>query len=234
MKIPLETRIPSGGLLALAGSGEYLPDMEPVDRLLLEHLEEPARVVCLPTGAGTEGDERLRYWMNLGQDYFNRLGVESVESLPVFNRADAENPELAKKVQEANFVYISGGKPYYLMDCFKDTPMAHAILGVLNHNGVVAGCSAGAMIFGDRIPNRSIVGETRQGFGLLPNSFIVPHFDEMPFIAKFVIPGLTGNLTLVGIEGNTALICSQETCFVAGSGGVTIQNGSDKKRYLAK
>jgi cyanophycinase len=233
MNLPLKTKIPSGGLLALAGSGEYLPGMEAVDRLLLGYLKEPARVVCLPTGAGTEGEERLRYWMNLGQDYFNRLGVESVESLPVYNRADAENSDFVTKVKEANFVYISGGKPYYLMDCFKDTPILSALMDVLGKNGVIAGCSAGAMIFGERIPNRSIVGETRQGFGLLPESFIIPHFDEIPFIAKFVFPGLTGNLTLVGIEGNTALVCSDETCFVAGTGGVTIQHGSEKKRYTA-
>lgn len=234
MKIPVEAKVPSGGLLALAGSGEYLLGMEPVDRFLLRHLKDPARVVCLPTGAGTEGEERLRYWMNLGEEYFNHLGVDRVESLPVYTRDDAENPELVKKIQEANFVYISGGKPYYLMDCYKGTPMADAILGVMGRNGVVAGCSAGAMIFGDRIPNRAIIGETRQGLGLLPDCFIVPHYDEIPFIAKFVFPGLKGNLTLVGIEGNTALVCSSETCFVAGSGGVTIQHGTVKERYLAE
>jgi cyanophycinase len=233
MRIPVEAKVPSGGLLSLAGSGEYLPGMESVDRLLLAHLNEPARVVCLPTGAGTEGEGRLRYWMNMGEDYFNRLGVECVESLPVYTRKDAENPDLVSKVRAANFVYLSGGKPYYLMDCLNDTPMADALFNVMGRNGVVAGCSAGAMIFGDRIPNRAIVGETRQGFGLLPDCFIVPHYDELPFIAKFVFPGLRGNLTLVGIDGNTALVCSSETCFVAGSGGVTIQNGSDKKRYQA-
>ena len=34
-------------MLALVGSGEYLPPMEPVDRFLLSRLEDPLRVVCL-------------------------------------------------------------------------------------------------------------------------------------------------------------------------------------------
>jgi cyanophycinase-like exopeptidase len=89
------------------------------------------------------------------------------------------------------------------------------------------------MIFGERIPNRALIGEMRHGFGLLPQTFIVPHFDEIPFMAKLAIPGLTGELMMVGIEGDTALICTKERSFVAGSGGVTIQEAKEKKRFLA-
>jgi len=43
------------GLIALVGSGEYLPVMDDVDRFLLVNSGaqgRPARVVCLPTAAG--------------------------------------------------------------------------------------------------------------------------------------------------------------------------------------
>ncbi len=63
-------------MLALVGSGEYLPAMEPVDRYLIELLQPPVRVVCIPTAAGTEGEDRLRYWLDLGAAHFNHLGVE--------------------------------------------------------------------------------------------------------------------------------------------------------------
>jgi cyanophycinase len=234
MKMNLITKVPSGGLLALAGSGEYLAGMQTVDKLLLAHLKEPANVVCLPTGAGTEGEARLRYWMDLGEEYFRQLGVQRVDSLPVFDRTGAEDIQNVGKVEQANFVYISGGKPHYLMECFQDTPLVEAILGVLKRGGVVAGCSAGAMIFGERIPNRNLLGETRSGFALLPGCFIIPHFDEIPFVARFAIPGLTGKLQMVGIEGNTSLVCSAEGCFVAGTGGVTIQTGNEKRRFMAE
>jgi hypothetical protein len=55
-------------MLALVGSGEYLPPIEPVDRQLINRLPAPVRVVCLPTAVGTEGDERIDYWSRLGVD----------------------------------------------------------------------------------------------------------------------------------------------------------------------
>ncbi|HMN63295.1 MAG TPA: hypothetical protein PJ988_23205, partial [Anaerolinea sp.] len=78
--------IPGAGILALTGSGEYLPGMDEGDRFLLAQLGEPARVVCLPTGAGTEGPARVRYWMDLGVEHFRGLGVEQAEALEVIDR----------------------------------------------------------------------------------------------------------------------------------------------------
>jgi cyanophycinase len=233
MNIPLKNKFPYSGILALAGSGEYLPAMEPVDRTLLLHLNKPARVVCLPTAAGSEGQDRLSYWMNLGETHFQQLGVTSVESLPVFTREDAENPGLIQKVENANFVYLSGGKPDYLLDCLVGTGMLEAILRKLETGGIVAGCSAGAMIFGERIPNRGFIGGTRPALNLLPGCFIVPHFDEVPFMLRFAVPHLMGSLKLVGIEANTILCCTQNLFSVVGSGGVTFSPGTQAIRYQA-
>ena len=102
-------------MLALVGSGEYLPVMEPVDRKLLSRLQKTPRVVCLPTAAGQEDPERIDYWSRLGVDHFTRLKVE-VESLPVIDRASANDEGFAKAVAGANLVYLSGGKPNYLYD----------------------------------------------------------------------------------------------------------------------
>lgn len=234
MSVPLEARFAYPGCLALAGSGEYLPAMEIVDRTLLSLLAAPANVVCLPTAAGTEGQNRLDYWMTLGESHFKRLGVNHVESLPVFSRKDAENPDLIKKVRDANFVYISGGKPYYLLECFSGTGIVDALKDVLLKKGVVAGCSAGAMIFGERIPNRQFLGGTIPALGWLPGCFVVPHFDEIPFALRFAVPHLVGNLHLVGIEANTVLCCTQQGYSVIGSGGVTYLNGSTRTRFQAE
>ncbi len=233
MKIPLDIEFPFQGTLALAGSGEYLPSMRPVDEFLLAQLPEPARVVCLPTAAGTEGEERLLYWKNLGETHFKDLGVESIKSLPVFSRAEASDPVLVQKVREANFVYLSGGKPAYLLECLKGTAMLEAILDTLKEGGIVAGCSAGAMIFGERIPNRLFVGGTLPALGILPDCFIVPHFDEIPFVVRFAGQHLVGDLTLIGVEANTVLCGTRSGFFVVGSGGVTLLQGSRRTRFEA-
>ncbi len=233
MTVPVGIPFPYKGTLALAGSGEYLPGMSPVDLALLSRLPCPARVICLPTAAGTEGDERLRYWMEMGETHFKSLGVTEVESLRVTTRSDAQDPGKARRVQEANFIYLSGGKPYYLLECLSGTPVMEAIQENLRTGGVVAGCSAGAMIFGERIPNRSFIGGSQPALGLVPGHFIIPHFDEVPFVLRFAVPHLAGKLTLLGIEANTVLVCSNDTFEVLGAGAVALGRGNELTRYSA-
>lgn len=230
MNVPIAIDIPGNGFLSLAGGGEYLPPIQTVDKWLLGRLTAPARVVCLATAAGTEGQDRIEYWDNLAIQHFSALGV-SVEALPVWCRSDAENPRLAERVRNANFVYLSGGKPHYLHQSIVQTPVYEAILSVLEKGGVVAGCSAGAMIFGDRIASSPLNWNLREGFGLLPNHFIIPHYDEIPKFIKSGLPYVNRSLSLLGIESNTALVCSTEGCRVVGKGCVFVSTVLKTTRY---
>ena len=75
------------GLIALLGSGEYLPVMDDVDRHLLANCGASGRkprVVCLPTAAGREGDASVSRWSNMGIDHFTRLGAD-VQAVPVID-----------------------------------------------------------------------------------------------------------------------------------------------------
>ena len=216
-------------MLALVGSGEYLPPMEPVDRYLLDQVRGSPRVVCLPTAAGTEGVERIRYWTELGEVHFKKLGAE-VDALPVIDRRSANIKEYAEHIRSANFVYLSGGKPEYLYRTLDGSLVWQAIIEVLSKGGVVAGCSAGAMIMGEHLPG---FPGLKPAFGLLKGVVIMPHFDEIP---GFVVNGLgvlvRGGQTLVGIEGNTALVGSDTLYQVVGSGGVVVWYKKQRNRYV--
>lgn len=218
------------GTLALVGSGEYLPPMEPVDRLLLSHLPEGPRVVCLPTAAGNEGPRSLGYWARLGIEHFTRLGAQ-VEAVGVIDRASAEDETLATRIRAANFVYLSGGKPGYLYKTLNGTRAWAAIESVLNRGGVVAGCSAGAMVFGERFPNFPLPWPWQAALNYLPGAVIIPHFDEINAGFVNLIKSLLGKSTLIGIEGNTALVRQNGHYTVAGSGGVLVWK-TRKNRYL--
>jgi cyanophycinase len=207
--------------------------MEPVDRFLVSCLRGPADVVCLPTAAGTEGPERIAYWSNLGTGHFTRLGAARVDALPLIDRPSAQNPSFADRIRSANFVYLSGGKPDYLYNTLADTPAWQAIVSVLDHGGVVAGCSAGAMIFGARTATGFFSG-TQKAFGFLSDAFVLPHFDEIPGWIARLVPALAKDLTLVGVEGYTALVCTANGVRVEGSGGVTIGRGGRRTRYTSK
>ncbi len=215
-------------MLALVGSGEYLPPMKEVDRYLLDLLPDQPRLVCLATAAGQEGEQRLSYWNNLGVSYFSELGAEAT-ALPVIDRISASNDDFVEKIRQANFVYLSGGNPVYLFNTLQGTPAWQAILDVHQNGGVVAGCSAGAMVMGDLIP---ALPRWKIAFNLLPGMVVIPHFDEIsPALVWVVRLLIRRDKTLLGIEGNTAFIVLRDVCEVRGKGSVTLWNRLGKRRF---
>ena len=204
--------------------------MEPVDRYLFSKLQKPPRVVCLPTAAGREGSERIAYWSRLGVEHFTRLGAR-VESLPVIDRESANDALLAEAIAAANFVYLSGGKPDYLYNTLQGSLSWQSILSVLAEGGILAGCSAGAMILGEKFYG---FPGWKPGFNFLPGVTVIPHFDEIPESIIKPLHLLTRNgLTMLGIEGNTALVQYGNQYEVAGSGGIHVWNKRGKTRYTS-
>ncbi|GAB4489218.1 MAG: hypothetical protein OHK0031_12970 [Anaerolineales bacterium] len=201
------------GLLALLGSGEYLPVMNDTDRFLLQNCAADGRaprVVCLPTAAGTEGEESISYWMRLGDEHFRALGAE-VASLRLTNRAEADDPALAAQIEAADLIYFSGGKPQYLFETMNGSLAWQAVEKARARGAALAGCSAGAMFLGEYLPDfRSLGLKQSRAFGLLPHSHIFPHFDRMLAWRGVTIPLLqpllpAGDFAL-GLEEDTALI----------------------------
>jgi cyanophycinase len=190
-------------VLAVVGSGEYLPAMEAVDRQLLGLLGPAPRVVCLPTAAGREGDKMIDDWMLRGVDHFAALGADA-EPVRVWDRDSANDPEFAALIASTDLVYLSGGKPSYLYDTLHGSLAWQAIVDVVERGGLLAGCSAGAMIQGDLFAG---VPRSHQGFGLWPGIHIVPHFNEIPSAIVSTMRRTVGKKhTLVGVNANTALV----------------------------
>jgi cyanophycinase len=223
-------------VLALVGSGEYLPPMDPVDTELMARLAPRVgaghvpRVVCLATAAGREGAERIAYWSNLGVDHFQHLGALA-EAVPVVDSASANDPALAARIAAADWVYLSGGSPGYLHESLAGSLAWQAILGVHQAGGVVAGCSAGAMVLGESF---IAFPGWKAGFRLLPGVTLIPHFDELGGRTLAVLSQpQRPRLTIVGVERNTALVVHGDQWEVLGSGGVTVWTAAQRIRYTA-
>jgi cyanophycinase-like exopeptidase len=196
------------GPLALAGSGEFLDTMRPIDEALLEG--RPRRAVFLPTAAAEEGAERIRYWLDLATAHYLAMGVEPVP-LPVLDRADADRAELADAVAGAGLVYLSGGNPGYLADTLRDSAVFEAILDAWKNGAALAGCSAGALALtaladDPRRPGRF----SGRGLGVVPGLAVVPHFDvfskRFPQIAAEMVARAPEGVAVVGIDEDTALV----------------------------
>jgi cyanophycinase len=199
------------GLIALVGSGEYLPVMNDIDRYLLDSLDldgRKPRVVCMPTAAGQEGDGSVNRWSNMGIEHFQQLGAE-VNALRIIDRDSADDPQWEPLLENADLIYFSGGDPGYLYQTMNGSRAWGAAQRAWERGAIYAGCSAGAMILANRIPRFRLSG-TVEGFGVVPAKFIVPHFDAIPVMFKPVALALMGQLKnndrMIGVDEDTALI----------------------------
>jgi len=199
------------GLIALVGSGEYLPVMDDVDRHLLASLNlngRKPRVACLPTAAGKEGDGSVNRWLGMGVSHFEKLGAE-VHALRIIDRESADDPQWEATLENADLIYFSGGDPGYLHQTMDGSRAWNAAQRAWQRGSVYAGCSAGAMILARRMP-RFRLAQTQTGFGIVPAEFIVPHFDAIPAMFRPIVLALMGKLNdgerMIGVDEDTALI----------------------------
>jgi peptidase E len=218
------------GTLALVGSGEFLPPIEPLDRLLLEKLAGPARVVVLPTASAPDGSGVPERWAKMGIEHFTRLGA-AVEAVMLLTRADAESEALAGQIAAANFVYLSGGKPQYLVATLRDTPCWRAIAGVFAAGGVVVGCSAGAMALADRMVDFPRLWRTLPALGLAAGLAVIPHFDELPGLFTNLGRLASRQTVIVGVPGSTGLVGSGQHWTAQGRSSITVFTSTGKKTY---
>lgn len=227
------------GLINLVGSGEYLPVMEDTDRYLLESLNlngRKPRVACLPTAAGREGDNSVNRWLNMGVQHFQALGAE-VHPVRIIDRATANDPQWEPLLENADLIYFSGGDPGYLYQTMKDSCAWKAAQRAWERGAIYAGCSAGAMILGKRMPSFRLAG-TQEGFDIVPAMYIVPHFDAIPGIWKPIVFGLQRQLKngerMLGVDENTALIGTLRRSSAGQHGGEWTVKGKSKVHVFTR
>ena len=201
------------GSLALVGSGEYLPAMAPLEKLLVDDgvkNGKEARYLQIPTAAGRESSDRLEYWRELGLRQAKSIGVEATY-LPIFTREDAFNQKYVDAVANSALMYMSGGDPHHLAQVLIDTPLWDAMYENWKTGASLAGCSAGAMVLSAHIPNFRLLKKTpTAGLNLLPEIRVIPHFNKffkwIPDSAATVLLHAPDDQIVLGIDELTALV----------------------------
>ena len=164
----------SRGAIALVGSGEYLPVMQELESQLLRIAVARGKkntFVQIPTAAGRESRESIKFWKERGEIQVARIGAQSI-FIPVLTREDAFNEDFITLIEDAGLIYFSGGDPGYLAQVFSGTPLWGAIVKAWHDGSSLAGCSAGAMAFGEKIVGIRLT-HAINGLGLLPDIEVI-------------------------------------------------------------
>jgi cyanophycinase len=223
--------------VALVGAGEFLPQMAEVDRGLLAATgRSRPRVAILPTASMPDGEDVFQRWAAMGVQHFSALGAE-VEPVLVRDRDGAADEAFVQAVGEADIIYLSGGKPAYLMATLSGTRLASVILDAHARGAVVAGCSAGAMVLAGRVPGwrGRIVPwpiRWRMGLGLVPSAAVLPHYDAWPepLSALMALQAPRGT-AVIGIDEDTAIIGRDGAWQVQGRARATVWRGRHRERF---
>ena len=202
-------------MISITGSGEYLDSIRTVDSELLNKLKDPY-VLTFPTAAGQESSSRIDYWSDLAKEHFLKLGVRHKD----FQALDSEalnSTEVLQEVEKANFIYFSGGNPNYLYSQIVNTSFHELIQTIHNENGILAGCSAGGMIMGEKM----IKGT---GLGLIENSLIIPHYGESfySWVTNTVKLLNRGKYKLICLEKDTYFVLTENEIEIIGKQNVHI------------
>ena len=226
------------GPVALVGAGEFLPVMAAIDaELLAASGRARPRVAILPTASWPDGEEVFLRWAAMGVEHFEGLGAE-VEVVLVRERSDAQDAGHAQAVGEADLIYLSGGKPDYLLQTLAGSAVWTAALAAHAGGSVLAGCSAGAMVLCAqqarfRTPPHLPLG-FQAGLGVVADAAVLPHYDRFPeTLAAVRIARAPKGTVILGIDEDTAAIGRDGTWLVRGAGRVTVWRGRHRERHRA-
>ena len=148
----------------------------------LDKNTESKKILFIPTA--TNVDEYKKY-IHLTQKVFEDFGYE-VENFDV----SIFSEEIAKeKLSEAKTVFISGGNTFYLLQELKRKNLTSYLKERIENGLLYIGESAGSVIaapdteYASIVDDKTLATELNDYTGLnLVDFYIVPHFEEEPFV----------------------------------------------------
>ena len=196
--------------------------------------------------AADDGQETVSYWCEEAQRHLGALGAQ-VLAARIVDRESACNPDNARMIAEADWVYIGGGYPHIGMRILGGTLAQQALEEAHRRGALISGASAGAMMLGARswVITPDLETAVTEMFshgtgvsdwslplpppldclGFIPKSMCWPHANQL-FSIRWIRDGLlpAGHF-VIGIDEQTALVNSGSDGWeVQGRGKVTLVN----------
>ena len=220
------------GYLLLEGGAEFGGQMRDPDLKAIElagGFKAPIRII--PTAAAPDNNHQRAG--NNGIRWFQSLGAKDVVSLPLIDKASANEASIAKSLREAKLIYMLGGFTGYLGEMLKKSSAWEAVLEAYRNRAVIGGSSAGAMVMCEFYYDPS-QGQVVEGLNLVRNSIVLPHHNTF---GKSWAPQLVKELPdviLIGIDEQTGMVNDgAEAWTVHGRGNVMLYRNHKTEIYEA-
>ena len=210
------------GTLLLEGGAEFGGRMADPDRQALAAAGGPHAAVAVIPAAAAPDHNSERAGQNAVR-WFQQLGALQVESLPLVDRASADDPAIADRLSTARLIYLLGGFPAHLAHSLRGSRSWQAVLQAYGSGAVIAGSSAGAMVlcsdFFDPTGNA-----VNPGLGLLSRTCVIPHHETVGRRWVPVLQKALPDSVLLGIDEETGALTlrAQNRWRVYGKGRVTV------------
>lgn len=212
---------PEKGTLILSGGGGVSVD---TFKLFIEAAGgKEARFVCIPT-AGDDHDT------SYSARRLTDMGCKHVSILHTRDQAVADSDErILKMLDEANGVWIDGGRTYRVMQAYENTQVQKRIHALLQRGGVFGGSSAGCQLVSEFLvrgnpetANQLEFPLFNRGLGLLTGVILDAHFRQRHREYEFgYLVLLHPELLGIGVDEGTSIVVKSEIATVVGTNGVT-------------
>jgi dipeptidase E len=173
-------------------------------------------VTFIPTASITES---VTFYVGAGKKALEKLGL-IVDELEI---STATSEEIAKKLQSNDYIYISGGNTFFLLQELKRTGTDKVIIEQINSGKIYIGESAGSIIvspnigYAEGMDSRKKAPQLNSDSALsLVDFYPLPHHTNFPFkkavekvIAKYeselkLVP--ISNAQAIAVNGNEMLV----------------------------
>ncbi|TVQ44766.1 MAG: cyanophycinase [Gloeocapsa sp. DLM2.Bin57] len=177
----------------------------------------------------------------IGERYvsiFTEMGTQELKVLDIRDRAQGEDPDYQKYIEECTGVFLTGGDQLRLCGLLADTPLMERLRQRVQLKEItLAGTSAGAAVMGHHMiaggssgesPNRALV-DMAIGLGIIPEVIVDQHFHNRNRMARLLSaisnhPERLG----IGIDEDTCAVFGQDgTMTIIGKGTVMIIDARD-------
>jgi cyanophycinase len=163
---------------------------------------------------------------------FTEFGARYVQNLPLFNRSDADLPDVARELSKATGIFMTGGDQNKIVGILHGTAALRAIQTAYAQGATVAGTSAGASAMSDPMIGGGLVGSLARsgmvklhgGLGLTTTLIVDQHFHQRNRLGRLLTAVMSYPKMLgVGVDEDTAaMVTAEERLSVIGRGTVTI------------